>query len=390
MIVTFIKPNIGSKEQKKFIPLDKMQPLSLGILASLTPPDVKIKFYDDRIEEIPYDEPTNLAAITVETFTAKRAYQIAKEYRARGVPVILGGFHPTLLPEEGMNYADSVVIGEAEDQWPSIIRDLEKGELKKLYHSPKRPSLIGLKPKRNIFKGKKYIPVNTVEFGRGCKHICKFCSITAFYKHTYKHRPVEDVIEEIKSIGNKEIIFFADDNIVAEPAKAKELFSKLILLKIKWISQASIDFTSDNELVELMAKSGCLGLVIGFESLEEKTLTLMEKKWNINKSYKAALEKIKEKGLMIWAGFLAGYDYDTHDTFKKILEFSLKHHFAFIATNHLVPYPGTPLYDRLIKGNRLVFEKWWLEEEYKYNQISFKPNFFNCRRIKKLLCVVKA
>lgn len=239
MRVTFILPAVGKKKGRPYISSWKMEPLTIAVLAGITPQDIEIKFYDDRLESIPYDEPTDLVALSVETYTAKKAYQIAQRFRRRGVKVVMGGYHPTLVPFEAAEHADSVVIGEAEGLWERLLSDFQNNHLRKFYWQKKRPSLAGIRPRREIYKDKKYLPLTLVETGRGCSMRCNFCCINVFYKYTYNFRPVEDIVEEIVNTGKKNF-FFVDDNITHNPARAKKLFLALIPLKIRWISQASL------------------------------------------------------------------------------------------------------------------------------------------------------
>lgn len=372
MKLTLIMPGVGRKEGDTYIDSWRMEPLVLAVLGGLTPPDVEVKAIDDRIEPIPYDEDTDLAAITVEAYTARRAYQIASEFRKRGVPVVLGGYHPTLMPEESIQYADSVVIGEAEGVWEQLISDARNNKLKRFYKSDNRPLLTGIKPRRDLFEGKSYMPLALVESARGCKFSCDFCSISAFYKSTHNWIPVKEVAKEVELLGRKNI-FFVDDNITSNRERAKELFRELIPLKIRWISQADITIADDDELLTLMEKSGCVSLLIGFESLNADNLSQMGKSWNTSIGYESRLRKIREHRFKIYATFVFGYDNDNDDAFERTLEFSLKHKFFLAAFNHLMPFPGTSLYNFLAKENRLLYKKWWLDSGYHFGDIVFKP-----------------
>ena len=374
-------PAVGRKENETYVNSWKMEPLALAVLAALTPTDIEVKFFDDRLESIPYDEPTDLVAINAETYTAKRAYQISSQFRKRKVPVILGGYHPTLMPEEAGEYADSVVVGEAEKLWPKLIDDVKKNRLQKIYRSVQRPLLNDIKPRRDIFEGKKYLPLALVESARGCRFSCNFCSISSFFNQTYNPRPVSEVVTEIGCLGRKSI-FLVDDNIIADPQRTKELFRALIPLKINWISQGTINIANDNEMLELMKKSGCLGLLIGFESLNKNNLTQMGKSWNTqNSNYEDVLKKISDYGIAVYATFIFGYDNDDEDSFKRTLEFALEQKFFLAAFNHLVPFPGTPLYDELKKQGRLLYEKWWLDEKYRFGDVAFKPKHMSAQQL---------
>jgi radical SAM superfamily enzyme YgiQ (UPF0313 family) len=253
-----------------------MEPLPPATIAGLTPADVDIRFYDDRMERIPYDEPTDLVAISVETYTARRSYQIASEYRRRGVPVVMGGFHPTLCPDEAAQYAESVVVGEAEESWPRLVDDFRHGRLQPLYRAERRPSLRGVKPDRRIFTGKRYLPVGLVEAGRGCHFRCEFCAVQAVFRNTQTRRPLDDVIAEVADLrGTRRLFFFVDDNITSNLDDAKDFFRALAALKVRWVSQSSINAAHDEEFLDLIVRSGCQGVLIGFESLNPVALAAM-------------------------------------------------------------------------------------------------------------------
>lgn len=377
MKITLIKPNIGKKGDNLYVDEGRMEPLQLGILAALTPEDVKVVMYDDRMEEIPYDEYTDLAVLTVETFTAKRAYEIAENYRNKGVKTLMGGMHAMLIPSEVQEYCDSIIVGDAEPVWEEMIEDLRVGKLKKKYEGEQ--PLIPQKniiTRRDIFEGKGYLPITLIQFSRGCRYRCNFCASSAYFKNRHFCRRVEDVVTEIKSQKRK-LIFFVDDNITADFQKAKELFKALIPLKIKWVSQGSMDMLYDNELMELMVKSGCLGLVIGFESINEENLKNMNKSSNRQKKfdkYKKEIEILRSWGLQTWAAFTVGHDGDTMESIQETCNFAIENKFCFAAYNILMPYPGTPLYEKLKEEGRLLYDgKWWLHDEYKFNYSAILP-----------------
>jgi radical SAM superfamily enzyme YgiQ (UPF0313 family) len=352
-----------------------MEPLPVAVLAALTPKDVEQRFHDDRMETIPYDEPTDLVAISTEVYTAKRAYQIASEYRRRGVPVVMGGFHATLRPEEVQRYAESVVLGEAEDLWPQVIDDYRSGTPRKLYRSETRPNLNRSTPDRTIYAGKRYLPIGLVEAGRGCRFSCEFCSIQSFYHSTYCPRPVGQIIEELREIRSRsKLIFFVNDNIVSDRTAARELLEALIPLKIRWVSQASINMALDPELLGLLKASGCQGLLIGFESMNPDNLRQMGKGVNLAQGdFEQAMGNLRKYGIRIYGTFVFGYDNDTPETFDRAYEFALRHGLYLCGFNHLTPMPGTPLYQRLEKEGRLLYDAWWLDDAYTYNTVPFRP-----------------
>ncbi|MGB5468893.1 MAG: hypothetical protein WBM64_00645, partial [Woeseiaceae bacterium] len=236
MKVTFLRPNIGRLANGPYIDEGRMEPLTLGVVAAYTPADVDCVLYDDRMENIPFDEPTDLAAITVEIYNARRSYEIAAEYRKRGVPVVMGGFQPTLVPDECLQHADAIVTGDAETIWPTVVNDVRNGQLQRIYRGETDYPQPGcVQPRRDLFKGKGYLPVSLVQYGRGCRFACDFCAITTFFKRTQVVRPMDDVFAEINGQDRK-FIFFVDDNLVSDHEAAKQLMRALIPLKIRWIS----------------------------------------------------------------------------------------------------------------------------------------------------------
>lgn len=355
----------------------QMQPLTMAALAGLTPDGVKISFYDDRLESVPYDAPTDLIGISVQTFTAKRAYEIAAEYRRRNVPVVLGGFHVTAVPDEAAPHADALVVGQAEDSWPRLLDDARAGRLHRIYRTERRPSLQGLRYRRDIFNGKRYIPVSLVEFGRGCPYSCTFCSVAEYFGHRKQCRPVPEVVEEIRTLP-RQLLEFVDDNLIGDIARAKELLRALIPLRVRWVAQAGIEFAFDDELLELAALSGCAGLLIGFESLNEESLRQMGKSARCRADrFAGAIEKIHARGIRICASFLFGYDHDTPEAFPATLAFANQQKFMLALFNHLTPFPGTPLYDEMQAQQRLKYERWWLVPGFRWGDVVFEPRHFS-------------
>jgi len=231
MRITIIHPAIGHRNGEPYIRSWQMEPLPAAVIAGLTPDDIEVRFYDDRMEMIPFDEATDAVVMSVETYTARRAYQIASEYRKRRVPVIFGGFHATLAPEEVSLYAEAIVIGEAETIWHEVIDDLRHNTLKKSYQTDSRPDLADLKIDRSIFLKKSYLPIGLVETGRGCRFPCDFCAIQTFFERSHRQRPIEHIIDEIKQLKNKhKVFFFVDDNFAANIKAAKPF-----LKESKWL-----------------------------------------------------------------------------------------------------------------------------------------------------------
>ncbi|MEW5940809.1 MAG: radical SAM protein [Chloroflexota bacterium] len=382
MKLTLIYPGIGDYEDEA-----RMEPLSVGALAGMTPPDVEVALYDDRMETIPYDEPTDLVGITVQIFSAKRSYEIAAEYRKRGAPVVMGGMHPTLIPEEVAQHCDTIFLNDAERLWPQVVEDARNGKLRPVYRGEPSVPQPETFTRFDLYKGKKYLPITLMQFGRGCPFVCTFCATSAYFDHGHHYREVERVVAEIARQDRKHI-FFVDDNIVGDVKAAKALFRELIPLKIHWVSQASINMTHDRELMDLMARSGCLGHVVGLESIEQSSLRLMKKPQNMIggfDSYQPQLEVLRDYGLQTWAAFTIGHDCDTPESIERTLEFALKNKFTFAAFNILLPYPGTPLYRQLQAEGRLLYDgKWWLHPDYRFNHAAFAPKHMTADKLTEL------
>jgi radical SAM superfamily enzyme YgiQ (UPF0313 family) len=371
--LTLIQPCIGRQANQPYTRSVQMEPLAPAIISALTPRDIQRVFYDDTLEPIPFDEPTDLVALNVEAYTAKRAYQIASEYRKRDVPVVMGGVHATLCPEDVAQYTDGVVVGEAEEIWETVLMDAERGALKTFYSGSARPAHLHSHPDRSIFNGKNYSPIGLVETGRGCYFRCDFCSVQTAYQHTYVCHDTDDVIDEIKK-NRRAVYFFVDDNFSADIEHAKSLMRKLIPLKIHWVGQCSINAACDEEFVQLLASSGCYGLLIGFESLNPNNLKTMKKGSNLKDGVLATgLANLRKYKIHIDASFIFGYDEDDETSFNSTLNFALEQKFYLAGFGYLTPFPGTPLYKRLEQENRLRYENWWLDDGYRLNTIPFQP-----------------
>lgn len=374
MKVTLIYPSVGRKEGKPYVRAWQMQPLSMAVLASLMPPDVETTFFDDRMEAIDYDAPTELVILSVETFTALRAYKIAASFRQRGVPVVLGGYHVTLIPEEAQLYADAIVVGDAEPVWDELLADARSGNLRPRYDGRGRRELSGVRPKREVFRGRKYQEITLVEFARGCNFRCDFCSITAFHKASQNHRPAAEVAREMDETGSRRF-FIVDDNVVSEPSRTRELCREVEPLRVNWVGQASIHIAQDDELLEMMAASGCRGVLIGMESISPQNLKAMGKGWNIAQaSYAESLQQFRKHGLAVYGTFVFGYDDDDMSLIQESVAFAREHKLFLAAFNHLVPFPGTPLYTRLREQGRLVDEAWWLNPKVRVGDVMFRPS----------------
>lgn len=374
--LTMVHPCVGRHANESYLRSWQMEPLAPALLAALTPKHYDLSFYDDRLEVIDYDAPTDLVAISVETYTARRAYQIASEFRKRKVPVVMGGFHPTLVPDEAGEFAEAVVVGEAETVWHQLLEDFENGRLQKFYRSAlgkNRAKLEGTRPDRTLYAGKRYLPIRLVESGRGCHFSCRFCAIASFFESTQLRRPAQTIVDELQDLRHN-VIFFVDDNVTSRMKEAKELMRQLIPLKLRWIGQASITAAWDEEFLELLRASGCQGLLVGFESLKPEVVESMGKEFNMAKGgYAPAIAQFRKFGIRLYGTFIIGYDGDSKDTVQQALDFALKEQFFLAAFNHLTPFPATPLYHELEADGRLIYPQWWLSEKYRYGEVPFQP-----------------
>jgi len=383
MRITLIKPALGSVIDGYNLNEGSMEPLQLAIIAGLINAPDEVVMYDDRLEQIPFDEPTNLVCITVDSFSARRAYEISSEFKKRNVTVVLGGMHVSLLPDETMLYADAIVVGDAEPVWAELMADARQNKLKKKYSAPFGLPQDGVFPNRDIFKNKNYLPVSLMQFSRGCKFNCTFCSVSKFFNHSHKCRKIDDVLAEIEKDKLKTILF-VDDNMVSNKEELKIFLRELIPLKVKWASQSSIDMVNDRQLLKLMSDSGCVGNLIGFESININTLKWFNKSQNIRdfNSYKEVLEIFGDYGFLTWASFMIGNDFDTIDSINKTVEFAIKNKFTLSFFHVLMPYPGTQIYEQFKKEDRLLYDgKWWNHPDYKYNQATYKPKLMSSEEL---------
>jgi len=357
-----------------------LAPLGLMYLAAYTPPEVEVRLIDENVERIDFSEVPDLVGITTMTATAPRAYEIADRYRAQGAKVVLGGVHASMVPEEALQHADAVVMGEAEDIWPQVLADFETGRMEPIYHQENyldfaRPIL----PRRDIIDPKRYWSANGVQTSRGCPHGCNFCSVTAFNGRRVRMRDVDSVLAEVESLPRsnllrRKVVPFVDDNIAANPRRAKELFKELIPMKIQWGSQASITFANDEELVALAAESGCHFLFIGLETMSRKALAEMGKGQNKVEEYDDAMRLLRKYDIHVMGAFVFGFDCDDESAFTDTLEFAMRNKIQVAQFAHLVPYPGTRLYRELMEQDR-VEREFWFEPSWDARAVYEPKNF---------------
>ncbi len=384
MKITLITPQVGRKSSKEYVRTWQMEPLNIATLAGLTPSDVELDYYDERIERINFDAPTDLAAITVETYTAKRAYEIAAEYHSRGVRTLLGGYHVTLIPDEAQGYADSILVGYAEPLWEQIVRDAERGALQCRYTQNKaQPYEYGM-PRRDIFQGKPYFKLSCLETGRGCPLHCNFCSIAAATASRYHARSIDSIVAEVATLKNRNV-FFVDDNFVGNLKHARDLCRELIPLKINWVGQGTLNMARDEKLLDIMAESGCAGVLIGFESLRHDTLQLMDKQLNVAMgNYQELITRLHQHGIGLYGTFIFGYDSETSADTVRTAEAAIDFGLFIAAFNHLLPFPGTPLYEQFRKEGKLTDEQWWLSPTFRFGDVPFNPKNMTAQELREL------
>lgn len=372
MVVHLISPRTpvaGATRREKAIQFSR---LGLATVAALLPRDADVRIINDSLDQIDFDQRVDLVGITSMTSTAPRAYEIADRFREKGVPVILGGIHPSALPQEASLHADAVVVGEAEGVMDDLIKDFRAGELKKVYRSAARPSLVGLRlPRRDLLNGSRYYREwDMVQTTRGCPFSCDFCSVSDFFGQTYRTRPIEEVKREIRQLNNHALMFFVDDNIAGRPMYARKLFEALIPLNIRWFGQSSLLIAQDKELLRLAARSGCFGLFIGFESLSNNSLKQVGKKTNRVEDYNTAIKKIHDSGIGIVGAFIFGFDSDDNGVFEETVKFIDRNQLELASFSILTPLPGTQLYGEMEEQGRIIDRDW---AKYTCGEVVFRP-----------------
>jgi len=372
MKILLIMPdaNIHKMKWGKFSVSFREAPLTLTTLAALVPSELKaeIKIVDESVDKIPREKHFDIVAISCLTGTAKRAYRISEYFKSKGSTIVLGGVHVSLMPNEAMRHADAIVVGFAEQTWPRLLRDYQKGQLKRIYRSDNSNISDIPIPRRDLQNNFGYLNPNTVYATRGCKRRCDFCSVAAV-PFGWKTRPISEVVNEIKNIKSKRFVF-NDVSLLEDRGYAKELFKAIKPLKKIWGGLCTTQIGHDQEMLDLLRESGCIYLLIGFESISNQALHDIHKGFNNAIDYHQIVKSIRDKGIIIQGCFIFGFDNDDEDVFKKTVE----------AVNNLkidipryaiyTPYPKTQAFKKLKEEGRILHEDW---QYYDTQHVVFQP-----------------
>lgn len=354
-------------------------PYNLAVVAANTPPEHHVRITDSYVERVDYRRNVDLVAITSLTASIPGAIAIARKWKAKGVPVVMGGIHPSALPEETLEFCDAVVVGEAEGAWQNLIRDFEAGRMQRIYQNESPPCLDGMPlARRDLLNPRRYFCFNLVETSRGCPFDCEYCSNAGIYGDRFRFRPVQEVVEDIRSLPRHRFVVFLDNNIVGNTRRAKELFRALIPLRMKWVAQASITMAYDEQLVDLAARSGCIGVLVGLETLKKGVLKSIGKPVDPAR-YVEYVDRIQRRGIFVQGEFIFGFDEDTPEVFAETMDFVHRAKLASARFAILKPYPGTRLYDRWLKEGRLNLSDW---SNYHSRNVVYSPRGMTAEQLR--------
>jgi len=404
MKILLISPERKRKKEEAF--LFRLSFLNLPYVAAVTPPDIEVKIIDEAFEEVNFDEKLDLVGLTAQTPVVPRAYEIADEFKKRGVPVVMGGVHASMLPEEALRHVDALVVGEAEEVWPDLIEDLRKGQLKRIYQgngfvdSSKLPL-----PRRELLNEKFYFPLKPLETTRGCPHRCDFCGVSKFFGFRYRNRPISEiereletlfkegqvmnpVLRKILSLFSKDLPYFLkrrllyiiDSDVASNKRFCLELLSLLKEFDLRWWGHAPVSVAFDQKLLEGFSQSGCIALNIGFESFSTKNLQTMGKGFNQPSRYAEAVKRIHDQGIGIMGTFIVGLDDDDPGVFQRIIDFCINEKLDWALTFIMSPYPGTDSFKRLEKEGRIFCRDW---EKYDSLNAVYQPLLMSPEELEK-------
>ena len=358
----------------------RYQPLTLTTLAALVPPelDVELTLIDEGIEDVPDRLDADLVGLTVITGTAPRAYELAGRFRSRGAAVVLGGPHVTLVPDDAAPHADAAVVGYAEDTWPELLRDFAAGRMRPRYDQAAGLDLGGRPfPRRELLPGRRYITNNVFEATRGCVHNCDFCVVPSAWGRKPYQKPVADVVEDVRRHGARKLIF-VDLNLIADRDYAVRLFAALVPLRVQWYGLATVLLADDAELLELAARSGCRGLLMGLESISPENLRASRKGFNAPDRFARVVERLHAHGIALQGCFVFGLDGDDPDVFLKTARFAVEAKIDLPRFAIVTPFPSTGLYNRLEREGRILTKNW---ELYDGQHVVFQPKRMSVREL---------
>ncbi len=363
MRILLVAPSL-SAGRSRFL---RMPQLTLGVIASLTPDDIELDVVEEEVEEIDFTKHYDLVGISCMTASAPRAYQLSSIFRNNGTKVVLGGIHPTVMPEEASAHCDCVVMGEAEGCWTKLIADFKRNQLKRCYRSFDFD--LAKFPIPKLRHNNTPFHVTPIFCTRGCPYSCEFCSVTGLFGKKFRHRKVKDIVKEIATRDSKKF-FFLDDNIAGDVAFARELFHALSELKLRWVGQASISLARNRPLLRLAKRSGCVGLFVGLESVSSENLKKLRKTSGDVREYGQAIKVIRDSGIFLHASLVLGLDDDDKTIFERTLEFLVRNKVPSATFNILTPYPGTAVYERFKREGRLLSHNW---QDYNHRTVVFRP-----------------
>lgn len=358
----------------------RYQPLTLTTLAALAPPEMEIEFrlIDEGIDEVPCDLDADLVGLTVLTGSANRAYELSAHFRACGIKTVLGGPHVTLMPLEAQLHADAICVGYAERSWPQLLRDFAQSRMKPRYDQGADFKLDNLPfARRDLLDSRRYLTQAVFEATRACAHECEFCvSPTAWGRRQFQ-KPIDHVIEDIRRVGQRKILFI-DLNLISDRDYARDLFTALVPLKIRWFGLSTSLIGRDHKLMELMARSGCTGLLIGFETISRGGLATIRKKFNDPERYLDLINDLHRLRIAIQGCFVFGNDGDDRDVFDRTADFVIEAGIDLPRFAVLTPFPGTPLYRRLEAEGRILTRNWDL---YDAQHVVFQPKLLTPQQL---------
>jgi radical SAM superfamily enzyme YgiQ (UPF0313 family) len=404
MKILLISPERERKKEEAF--LFRLSFLNLPYIAAVTPPGVEVKIVDEAFEKINFEERVDLVGITAQTPVATRAYQIAEEFKKRGVPVVIGGVHASMLPQEALQHVDAVVVGEAEGVWPNLIEDLKRGEMRRIYVGSEFVNLSNLPlPRRDLLNEKFYVPLKLLETTRGCPHRCDFCGVSKFFGYRYRNRPIGEIERELKALFQRgpaihpilkkilslfskdlpyflkrRLLYIIDSNVAGDKQFCLDLLSLLKEFDLLWYGHAPVSIAFDQKLLRGFAQSGCIAINIGFESFSTDNLNAMGKGFNCPSRYAEAVKRVHDHGIGIMGTFIVGLDDDDPGVFQRIIDFCIDSKLDWALTFIMAPYPGTDSFSRLEKEGRIFCRDW---EKYDSLNAVYQPLGMSVEELEK-------